>query len=259
MIRRVLLVALVWVALPSSLSSQIAVVQRNVNLRADPSSQHEPLRLLEPPEVVALLDTTKVSGYLRVRTDDGLEGWVWSRNVQVDLTQGFVTDPPDVAEPYDRDEWDHWIDEDSDCQDTRQEVLVRDADQAVIFQNANQCRVASSEWIDPYRNRTFTNPSDLDVDHMVPLKNAHLSGGWRWDSNKKRDYANSLADSHHLLAVHDSLNQAKGAKGPEEWMPPDTTYWCTYIADWVRIKNEWELTMTPAEKATVDSIGATCP
>lgn len=246
--------------LVSPLPAQVVVVERNVNLRPDPSSQHEPLRKLEPPEVAALLDTTRVNRYYNVRTTEGLDGWVWSANVSVDLTQGFDVDPPPppASSEYKRTDWKHWVDEDGDDQDTRQEALIRDSVDPVTFETVDEERVEAGRWIGPYGSGVFTDPSDVDVDHMVPLKNAHDAGGWRWDKDKKRDYANDLSDLQHLLVVEDGLNQSKGSKGPDQWMPPDTTFWCDYVTIWERIKNRWQLTMTSPERARVDGIKAGC-
>ena len=99
-------------------------------------------------------------------------------------------------------------------------------------------------------------PGDLDIDHLAPLKNAHNSGGWTWDTERKRDYANSLADPDHPIAVTSRANRSKGAKGPDEWKPPDETYWCRYDTDWTEIKAHWNLTMTEAEaEAVQDMLG----
>ena len=45
------------------------------------------------------------------------------------------------------------------------------------------------------------------------------------------------------VAVTASANRAKGARGPEDWRPPDDAYWCQYGKDWVSVKVEWELTL----------------
>ena len=102
------------------------------------------------------------------------------------------------------------------------------------------------------------DPRKLDVDHMVPLGNAHVSGAWRWNDAQRERYANHLADPQHLIAVTASANQSKGARGPENWKPDDQSYWCQYAVDWITIKDAWNLTVTAQEhRALVDMIN-TC-
>ena len=154
---------------------------------------------------------------------------------------------PENLPDYDRWEWRHWIDADGDCQDTRQEVLIEESVGLIIFTDADQCRVASGQWISPLTGATITDPNKLDIDHLVPLANAHRSGGHAWDADKKRAYSNDLPNPAHLVAVTASANRSKWAQGPEGWRPPNEGYWCQYAEDWVRVKVKWELTVTPAE------------
>ena len=74
----------------------------------------------------------------------------------------------------------------------------------VEYEDSDQCRVESGEWNGPYTGEQFTDPIDLDVDHMVPLANAHRSGGWLWSESRRRDYANDLSYEGHLIAVQNS-------------------------------------------------------
>ena len=159
---------------------------------------------------------------------------------------------------YDRAEWRHWIDEDSDCQDTRQEVLIEEATSSVTYADSRQCRVASGTWTGPYTGEEFTDPGRLDIDHMVPLANAHKSGGWAWSEEKKRQYANDLSYHGHLIAVQASANRSKGSKGPEQWKPPDQGYWCQYAIDWTTVKARWELFASEAEAASLSEMLEDC-
>lgn len=239
--------------------AQTATVTRNVNLRRDPSTNQSPLRLLEPRTLLGVLDLTPVGGYYKVVTPEEQEGWVWGKNVSIDEDAEFE---PTVEIPaYDRADWRHWIDEDGDCQNTRNEVLIRTSVESVRFKpraDGRECVVESGRWVDPYSNEVFTDAGDLDIDHVVALQNAHLSGGWKWDNDRRRDYANFLADISHLLAVKASLNRQKGAKGPEQWKPPRQEYWCEYGQIWEGVKERWQLSMTVEEKAAVDEMKATC-
>ena len=159
---------------------------------------------------------------------------------------------------YDRGDWRHWADVDGDCQDTRQEVLIAESSITVTFTDERSCRVATGMWKGPYTGELVEDPRKLDVDHMVPLANAHLSGGYQWSAERKELYANSLSYPGHLVAATAAANRAKGAKGPEEWRPPDRTYWCQYAMDWVAIKREWDLTATEAEAAALREMLSGC-
>ena len=159
---------------------------------------------------------------------------------------------------YIREDWKHWIDEDKDCQNTRHEVLIEESLKAVTFKSDKQCQVATGEWLAPFTGDTVTDATKLDVDHMIPLKNAHDSGGWAWDNDRKAAYANEMAYSGHLIAVTASANRKKGAKGPEGWKPPNQDYWCDYAIDWVQIKADWGLSATKAEWTALQEMIATC-
>ena len=159
---------------------------------------------------------------------------------------------------YDRDDWNHWKDADGDCQDARQEVLIAESSVPVTFTDSRSCKVTSGKWTDPYTGDVVEDPSKLDVDHMVPLANAHSSGGHAWDDDRKAQYANSLDYPGHLIATTASANRSKGRKGPDEWRPEDQAYWCQYAIDWVVIKKDWELTVTEAESAALHVMLDTC-
>ena len=57
-------------------------MKRNVNLRRDPSTSQTPIRLLLPPEELALLDTARTNNYFHVVLAESNDtGWVYSPNV----------------------------------------------------------------------------------------------------------------------------------------------------------------------------------
>lgn len=206
------------------------------------------------PFLLTLLEDRKVNGYYLVRVPGkhNESGWIYKSYVR-----RFERSHPDYV-PYARRQYRHWIDEDHDCQDARQEALIRDSKSGVLYEDARECRVSSGQWSDPYTGRTFDNPKLLDIDHFVPLKNAHESGAWAWSTEKKQRYANYLANDYHLLAVSASENRKKADKGPDIYMPPNQAYRCNYVNTWVRVKEEWELEMTEAESRAVESVLAGC-
>ena len=168
-----------------------------------------------------------------------------------------VTPTPSPAVPYDRDLYGSWIDADGDCQNTRQEVLIAESLIPVRF-DSRGCRVVSGRWLDPFTAQTFTNPSDLDIDHFIPLAEAHRSGADRWPPELRRQFANDLSWPGGLIAVSASANRSKGARDPAGWMPPNESFHCEYVKNWIITKAYWGLSMDDAEKRTVYSILGQC-
>lgn len=164
----------------------------------------------------------------------------------VTLTISIAPTASDIPK-YNRKDWRHWVDADGDCQNARHEVLIAESETTPVFADSEECRVTQVQLTAPYTGRQFGDASDLDVDHMVPLANAHKSGGWAWSKERKEDYANDLSYANHLIAVQASANRQKGSKGPEAWRPPRREYWCQYATDWASIKQNWGLTATQRE------------
>ena len=161
------------------------------------------------------------------------------------------------AATYNRDAWRHWVDADGDCQDTRDEVLAAESIVTVTWSTSG-CDVIAGQWLDPYTGTTFTTPAGLDIDHVVPLAEAHRAGGWTWDGARREQFANDLTDPATLVAVSASANRSKGDRSPDEWRPPLATSWCTYAKDWIAVKFRWELSVTPAERDALAGMLTTC-
>lgn len=156
--------------------------------------------------------------------------------------------------PYRRSEWPHWT---GRCPDTRDHVL-RDESTVSVTLSADGCRVVAGSWLSDYDGETVTAPSALDIDHLVPLAEAHRSGGWRWSRDRKRAYANDLTDPWHLLAVTARSNRQKGDQDPARWRPRREA-WCRYARAWRGIKMRWQLVSDAAEARALAEMEGTCP
>ncbi|WP_211262087.1 HNH endonuclease family protein [Marinomonas fungiae] len=129
-----------------------------------------------------------------------------------------------------------WDDADRDCQNTRQEVLISMSTNTVRFADDKQCRVTFGRWISMYSGNVIFDASQVDIDHVVPLKWAWEHGAKSWGKSKREQFAN---DPINLVAVEASLNRQKGAKGLDEWLPPKNQE--QYKARFMRVLTKYDL------------------
>ncbi|MFJ9107753.1 HNH endonuclease family protein [Streptomyces sp. NPDC102283] len=149
---------------------------------------------------------------------------------------------------YSRDKFPHWITQSGAC-NTREVVLKRDG---TNVQQDSSCAAVSGSWYSTYDGATWSAASDVDIDHMVPLAEAWRSGASSWTTAQRQSFANDLTRPQ-LIAVTDNVNQSKGDKDPAEWMPPSSSYKCTYVRAWVHVKKQYNLTVDSAEKSALQS------
>ena len=169
-----------------------------------------------------------------------------SITVENEYTSGYV-----------RELFPHWKDLDGDGCDTREEVLIRDS-QTKAQVDPFGCVVVAGDWLSPYDGARWSDKGNVDIDHVVALKEAWDSGAWAWTTSQRTLFANDLSDPRTLLAVTDSVNQSKSDKDPSNWLPPLASYHCTYISDWVAVKARWKLSMDQSEYGRVKKLVDNC-
>jgi len=155
---------------------------------------------------------------------------------------------------YDRDKFNLWVDADGDGCDTREEVLIAEAREGPQIDPG--CDIGAGLWFSYYDRRFWRDPSDLDIDHLVPLAEAWDSGARKWNAKTRERYANDLGDPRPLVAVTDNVNQSKGDQDPADWMP--TFNQCRYVKQWVADKIRWHLTVDDGEKSFLRGRAANC-
>ncbi len=147
----------------------------------------------------------------------------------------------------------HWSDLDGNGCDTREEVLKRDSISKPQV-DPYRCYVVAGDWYSKYDGKNLSDRGDVDIDHVVALKEAWDSGAWSWTESQRKAYANDMTDSRTLIAVTDRVNRSKGERDPSNWMPPLRSYWCTFIGDWISVKARWGLSMDQSEFGRVKNL-----
>ena len=150
---------------------------------------------------------------------------------------------------YNRDYFHHWITVDSAGCSAREHVLKQES--KTFPQVHYPCYVAAGDWYSAYDGVMVSDRGSVDIDHMVPLKEAWDSGAWKWDYATRERFANDVGDARALIAVTGSSNRSKSDNDPSQWMPSVSSYRCKYLGDWVAIKARWKLSMDPSEAGFV--------
>jgi hypothetical protein len=158
-----------------------------------------------------------------------------------------------------------WVDTDHDGCNQRDDVLLRDAVPGTTrVQQQGSCDhdVLAGTWHDPYTGRTlrFTDLKDLhqaeaiQIDHVVPLAEAWVSGARTWSRDRRETFANDLGE---LLAVDGPTNMSKGDGDPAAWRPRKG-YQCAYARRWIAVKLRYALAVDPAEKTALGQMLGYC-
>lgn len=163
---------------------------------------------------------------------------------------GLRVAPEGPRTGYQRELFKHWIDSDHDGCDAREEVLIAES-RGKAQVDPYGCKVIEGDWYSLYDGLTFTDPAELDIDHMVPLGEAWDSGASAWEAERRQAFANDLDHPQALRAVSASSNRSKGDLDPGQWKPTRDAAWCEYANDWVTVKKAWDLT---ADQNEVDDL-----
>lgn len=177
-----------------------------------------------------------------IASDTRLNLLKWNENPQ---------DPPPPVERYNRRQhYGEWITLNktpSDCVDVRNRVLIRDSQTPVQMRSVNPCKVGTGRWFDPYTNTQYSHSTEVQIDHVVPLKDSYINGGWKWNYRTRCVYANYMGFRDHLKPVQGQENRLKSDHSPSYYMPPNTSYRCEYLKAWLSIKLIWKLGMQRLE------------
>jgi hypothetical protein len=162
---------------------------------------------------------------------------------------------------YSRDEFGPaWTDTDHNGCDQRNDVLRRDLTAETLKPKTHGCVVLTGTLADPYTGTTIAfrkqTASAVQIDHLVALQNAWVTGAFKWTKEKRTALA---TDPLNLLAVDGPTNSAKGAGDAATWLPPRKTFRCTYVARQVAVKVKYGVWMTAAEHAAIERILSGCP
>ena len=160
------------------------------------------------------------------------------------------------GDDYDREaQFGDWVEQADGC-DTRAVVLRSESLRSTGQTSA--CTITTGKWISLYNGKTYRNAYGgvVQIDHVVPVKNAWVSGAAGWTQATRVNFYNDLADPRALVAVDGPSNSAKGDSSPDEWLPAVNQ--CLYVQYYAVTKYRWALTATQTEKASMASLAGAC-
>src|SRR5699024_9684001 len=146
-------------------------------------------RKLPYTSVVVAVGTIAVGcQYLSPGDTSGIAG---TADLQEKL-DGLTIKPENTSYDYDRDEWPHWSSVGNGC-NTRDVVLLEQEN----LTPGEGCEIPDATWTSVFDNQTVSDPSKLDIDHVVPLAEVARSGAHDWTESERERFAN---DTRFLIA-----------------------------------------------------------
>lgn len=183
-----------------------------------------------------------------------------SAGTALDALQKLPVQTASSTSPYKRANFGKsWDDIDNNGCDTRNDILKRDLKDTVV---GSDCKVKKGSYADPYTGKVISFDSStgsgggIDIDHIIPLSLAWQTGASTWDDGKRLQFAN---DPLNLLASDASQNRKKGDKDASEYLPPNVSFHCEYVARQVAVRAKYGTWVTPAEKDAIAGVLKSCP
>lgn len=189
-----------------------------------------------------------------------------------DASTSFAADALDVLDKLDvapRDEWEEfdregsfgegWQDPDGNGCDARNDALA--VAMTDVDLNRDGCRVDTGAFVDPYSGDEIDfergpNTSPLvQIDHVVALANAWRTGAKELSFEERVELSN---DPMNLQATAGWVNDDKKSQDAANWLPPQESYHCTYVARQIVVKATYNLWVTQAEHDAMRDVLEDC-
>lgn len=153
-----------------------------------------------------------------------------------------------------------WFDADRNGCDTRNDILRRDLSDARFEAGRRDCVVEAGRLKDLYTGAEIVFErgagSTLDIDHVVALADAWVTGAAEWKPERRVALAN---DPLNLLAVSAAANRSKGDRDAGRWLPPSRDAHCVYVARQIAVKVKYALWVTADEHEAMARVLGGCP
>ena len=109
----------------------------------------------------------------------------------------------------------------------------------------------------PYTGRTFSDPGQTDIEHIVATSEAHDSGLCAASQTVRRQFARDLVN---LTLAAPEVNRcsagAKCGKDAAEWLPDLNRCW--FVARIIQVRRQYDLTIDAGEASAIDRVIAGC-
>ena len=196
-------------------NSQTATVKRNVVLRAKSSSSSKKITTLTPPATLTLISPATRNGFLHVKTEDGDQGWVFAKNVE-------VSDEEDAGEgngPSDSDLISQLLSVHSDA-----------VGQPLVINGETVCGPTGTAGSDARKIALNTNKNRTDV----PADTAYVKVDWADLRDLPVSHSTDLPGApvvmENVFLVHKV--KPEGAESPNCGLTdPDEVDWHIYTSD----------------------------